>query len=269
MTYRKISTSMWCDPWFERLSPKARLLFIYLVTNTHTDAAGMVELSDKRVGLESGLDETDIREIAKEIGEKVVSAHGFFWIKNFYRHQKCNPKFEISAFAAAKKTPFYHDWVKFNNLFDNPKYNRAEQNRDGGIQVGIQDGIRYSIDTVSDTVSEKVSPPPVKKFQFEEAHLKFAQFMFEKIKEVAPSTKEPNFEAWADCIRKLNKIDKIEGKRIKSLFEWANSHQFWGSVVLSPANLREKWAQIEAQMIRDTGAASNQQKVFITKDTFS
>lgn len=267
MTYRKISTSMWCDPWFEKISNKAKLLFIYLVTNTHTDAAGMVELSDKRISLEVGISESDVNEIAKEIGDKVVSARGFFWVKNFYRHQKCNPKFETAALTAARKTPFYHEWVNYNELSGHPKYNRTEQNRDGGIAGGIAEGIRTVSDTVSDTVSN--SEPPRKKFQFDPPHLEFAKFMFGKIREVAPSTKEPNFEAWADCIRKLNKIDNIEGKRIKQLFEWANSHQFWGSIILSPGNLRDKWAQIEAQMLRDTAKGSKEQKVFITKDTFS
>lgn len=53
--YRTVETSFWSDPKVRRLSRDERLLFLYLVTNSHTHVAGIYYLPVVAMEVESGL----------------------------------------------------------------------------------------------------------------------------------------------------------------------------------------------------------------------
>ena len=40
---RYISTSIWSDDWFDSLSEREKLVYFYLLTNEHTNAAGVYQ----------------------------------------------------------------------------------------------------------------------------------------------------------------------------------------------------------------------------------
>ena len=89
--------------------------------------------------------------------------------------------------------------------------------------------------------------------KFEESDLEFAKAMYSKILEVAPKTKLPNFDKWANDIRLLrgdgNTLDEI-----KAVFAWANSDRVpsngfcWALNIQCPAKLREKFATLHSRM---------------------
>ena len=54
MTFRKIDTCLWKDPWFENLQPNEKLAFIYFWTNDYCNAAGLYEISEKRILFDLG-----------------------------------------------------------------------------------------------------------------------------------------------------------------------------------------------------------------------
>ena len=78
-------------------------------------------------------------------------------------------------------------------------------------------------------------------------HHKVAEWMFELISKVAPKTKKPDLEVWANEIRKLNEIDQIPILEIQSVFRWANGDKFWSTNILSPSKLREKFGRLDAE----------------------
>ena len=45
MMKRMIDTGTWDDPWFAELDPDAKLLFLYLLTNRRSTAAGVFEIT--------------------------------------------------------------------------------------------------------------------------------------------------------------------------------------------------------------------------------
>jgi len=106
MTFRKIETLTWTDPWFEKLSPQAKLLFVYLWTNTSTNQAGMYEISLKRIKFESGI---DFEKFYPELQEKIVwfEKESVIWVKNFFKYQCQNYKFAVAALSAISKLPDY------------------------------------------------------------------------------------------------------------------------------------------------------------------
>jgi hypothetical protein len=90
------------------------------------------------------------------------------------------------------------------------------------------------------------------RLQFDERDERCARWMFDKIQKMAPGIigNKLSFDVWADDIRKLRKIDGCEYPEIKLLFEYANAHHFWQSVILSPANLRKNRVRLLLEINR-------------------
>lgn len=105
MTYRKTDTGMWTDPWFETLSPNAKLAFIYLWTNEVCNPAGMYEISPRRIKFELGY---DIDTVSEELKPKIewYPHLNLVWVKNFFRHQVQNSKFATAALRCISQEPF-------------------------------------------------------------------------------------------------------------------------------------------------------------------
>lgn len=74
-----------------------------------------------------------------------------------------------------------------------------------------------------------------------------ARYIFDLILMKFPDTKAPNFEQWADDLRKLREIDKIPPLKIAEVFQWAHNHHFWSANILSPGKLRKQWEKLCAQ----------------------
>lgn len=77
-----------------------------------------------------------------------------------------------------------------------------------------------------------------------------AEWMWRLVHAAFPSGKQPNLERWASEIRLIREADGRSSAEIRSLFEWANRHNFWQSNIRSPGKLREKWDTLEAQRSR-------------------
>jgi len=66
------------------------------------------------------------------------------------------------------------------------------------------------------------------------------------VAEVTMDTKTPNIAAWANDIR-LMRGDGRTPEQIAALFRFANTDDFWRSVILSPGKLRQKWGVLAAR----------------------
>lgn len=86
--YRQIHTQIWRDNWFLDLEADEKLLFIYLFSNDNSNLAGLYELHEKIIALETGLAKERIHEIiAKfEADKKVLYKDGIVWIVNMQRY---------------------------------------------------------------------------------------------------------------------------------------------------------------------------------------
>lgn len=74
--------------------------------------------------------------------------------------------------------------------------------------------------------------------------LKAAEWMFDVVKSIEPSAKQPAFAGWANDIRLMREKDGRDHRDMCSLFRWASQDSFWCGNVLCPAKLREKWSQL-------------------------
>ena len=86
--YRQIHTQIWRDNWFLDLEPDEKLLFIYLFSNDSTNLAGLYEIHQRVIELETGLDKKRIEEILNRFERegKVHYQDGIVWIVNMKKY---------------------------------------------------------------------------------------------------------------------------------------------------------------------------------------
>ena len=80
--------------------------------------------------------------------------------------------------------------------------------------------------------------------KFSDEDLKCAEFIFGLLKKMNPDHKEPNFNTWADDVRKMREIDKRTHRDICEVFKFANQDDFWKSNILSPKTLRKQFDKL-------------------------
>lgn len=83
-----------------------------------------------------------------------------------------------------------------------------------------------------------------------EADREIAGWMFDRIRDLQPSRRKPDLDAWANHVRLMRERDGRTHEQIRGLFVWANEDSFWQANILSPAKLREKWDDLELKRNR-------------------
>ena len=74
-----------------------------------------------------------------------------------------------------------------------------------------------------------------------------ALWFYDLLLKLNPKHKKPNFDTWANDIRKIVNIDKRTYQEISDLMLWVNQDHFWQTNILSPKKLREKWDALTMQ----------------------
>lgn len=86
---RMTETTKWRDPWFRRLSPTGKILFLYLCDNC--DNAGFWEIDLDLAAFETGIQTRGIEGAFEELSSRYETDKRFIWLRNFLRHQKNLP----------------------------------------------------------------------------------------------------------------------------------------------------------------------------------
>jgi hypothetical protein len=60
---RYVSTDIWDEGWFQEIGPSEKLFYIYLLTNTVTNIAGVYQISDRRIEFDTGIHRDDIKKM--------------------------------------------------------------------------------------------------------------------------------------------------------------------------------------------------------------
>ena len=99
---RYISTAIWDDDWFDSLSVLEKLVYFYLLTNTHTNAAGVYQCTLKNMRLEIGLNREQVEEI---MGKFAATGKAYYYkdyiiIPKWLRHQKVGERSKMYLGAA-------------------------------------------------------------------------------------------------------------------------------------------------------------------------
>jgi len=90
--------------------------------------------------------------------------------------------------------------------------------------------------------------------------LSCAQWLFEKVKIVSPTAKQPNWAQWANDLRLMRVQDERTHREICELFKWANQDTFWSANVLCPKTLRKQWDRLVIQRAQPVGGKPRQRQ---------
>ena len=105
--------------------------------------------------------------------------------------------------------------------------------------------------TVDDTVndnSRKESPDSTNvKYDDDSPYLGLAKYLFTKVKENNSKAPIPNFQNWADDIRKLVELDKNTVEEVKDVIDWCQGNDFWKNNVMSASKLRNQFPKLWGQ----------------------
>lgn len=90
---RMINTKIWNDTWVSTLDPLEKLLFVYFISNEHTNLSGIYEVPLKIAAIETGIDTSMFEKMFPRLQPKVFFESGWVILPNFPKHQNMeNPK---------------------------------------------------------------------------------------------------------------------------------------------------------------------------------
>ena len=103
---RMISTRFWSDSFIVNLDIIERYVFLYLLTNEHTNMCGIYELPARVMSRETGIDEKELdRLLENRFQEKVFYVDGWVYIKNFSKNQSSNTNMKKGAERELEEVP--------------------------------------------------------------------------------------------------------------------------------------------------------------------
>lgn len=102
-TQRFISTSFWDDEWIITLKPDEKLVYLYLMTNTLTNIAGVYKISIKRIVYDTDLTKSIIEKtlLRFEEAKKAYYFGEYIVIPSWPKHQRVDhhPKLKAGIYA--------------------------------------------------------------------------------------------------------------------------------------------------------------------------
>ena len=87
MKARLINTKFWNDTFISELNPLDRYLFLYFLTNEHTNIAGIYELPLKTISFETGIELDMLKKMLKRLTSRIMYIDGWVCVKNFQKNQ--------------------------------------------------------------------------------------------------------------------------------------------------------------------------------------
>jgi len=102
---RYINTKFWSDGYIVKLDIIERYLFLYLLTNEHTNIAGIYEVPLEVIARETGIDKEMIEKMLTRYAGKIYYVDGWVYVKNFAKHQAINESVKKGIEAAKKDIP--------------------------------------------------------------------------------------------------------------------------------------------------------------------
>ena len=116
------------------------------------------------------------------------------------------------------------------------------------IEIEKEKELEKDIDKEIDSNNSQQSQ---KRYADDSQYMKVAVYLFKKIKERLPNKKEPDFQKWADEVRKAVELDGVPIERYKQVLDWSQKDDFWQANILSTSKLRKQFDTIYLQMQRD------------------
>lgn len=105
--YRIINVKYWDDTYIINLDIEGKLLYLYLLTNTLTNIAGVYEINLNRIVFDTKIKEKTILKLFEKFAKdnKIIYKNGWVVIINFVKNQSLNSKVKKGIEEVLKHLP--------------------------------------------------------------------------------------------------------------------------------------------------------------------
>lgn len=103
-----VNCKFWSDNWIRGyLDPICRYLFLYLITNEHSNLCGIYELPISTLCFETGLSEKDlVKTLLPKLEPKILYSDGWVYITNYEKyHLEGSPMIKIAVEKSKSSVP--------------------------------------------------------------------------------------------------------------------------------------------------------------------
>lgn len=202
---RYVNTKFWSDNFVSELNPLDRYLFLYFLTNEHTNIAGIYELPLKTIAFETGIEIDMLKKMLKHLLGKIAYIDGWVCIKNFQKHQSSDSltvKKGIEVEMA--KIPLdIRNKIDYGYPIDTPRGPIIYPNVDINVDINVDtnnsaDAQKILSKQISEIIKafEEVDPKNKtyykNKTQREACQFLIDTYGFDKVIELIPKLKETN-----------------------------------------------------------------------------
>ena len=148
----------------------------------------------------------------------------------------------------------YQDEKKSLQVLDNGRYefnlenvipNDIPDDNQTGYQMDTQ--VRLGKDRVVKDKKDNSQKSAKRTYDVDSVYYQLASFLFQEIQKNNPEARKPNFNVWADEIRKMIDLDGRKEEQVRNMITWSQSNDFWKGNILSAKKLRDKYDQMKVQ----------------------
>lgn len=229
-----VNTRFWNDSFISQLDPIEKLLFIYFITNEHTNICGIYELPLKVAAIETGIDESMFKKILGRLKPKIFYYEGWVISTNFPKHQSLdNPK--IQKGIENEKNLIPQRILDKAIAYGYPMYRASHLNSDSDLDSDLD------LDT-NTTSQSSVSKKSAKQFSVEELTI-YSAFKNSVNENIFESVAKRKVEREA-CKTLASKYTlPIVVRVIENVLPKTNLLPHMPQIY-TPSKLLEKWAQL-------------------------
>ncbi len=236
--YRKITHSfVWTNP------NMLKLWLLCLMKASHSGNKFL--FNGQEVHVSSGEFVTGGHAIAKEFNEgvssdnQVVGRTLWRWLKKFEKEEmlsiKSTTKYSVITIKNWNEYQANDNQVSSDRQATVKPVSTIKNEKNDKNDKNIKDNSRKSAKRTYDVDSN---------------YYQLSVFLFEEMKKNNPEVKQPDFDKWADEVRKMVELDGRKEEQVKNMIIWSQSNDFWKGIVLSTRKLREKYDQMKVQALQ-------------------
>lgn len=214
--------------WIESTPEQKTILITLLAMANHEEKEW--EWKGERYRAKPGQFVTSLNAIAKKAGTGIS-------VKNVRTALKRFEKYDFLADESTNKNRLITivNWGFYQDEDSEVAGRTASNGQATGKQRATNKNVRMKECKKKDTRQ---------KYDEDTIHFQLGKFFYNKILENNPDHREPNFQRWADDIRKMIELDNRTEEQIKYLMTWVQEDSFEMANVLSPSKLRKRFDQL-------------------------
>lgn len=104
--FRQIRPEFWADAWVQELSITAKLLYLYLISNSHSNISGLYKITERTISFETGIDGDEVTALLalfREHDKVIHDKQGVMFVKNMLRfHLTGSPRLKMGVRSSVK-----------------------------------------------------------------------------------------------------------------------------------------------------------------------